>query len=145
MNEGFGIHRKSITVPRNWVGRVNGFSAHAARQGLLQFARDVEPANIHQIHEEAETIKTFRNFLQENTTAMVSAATKGVSVPIDWATAKSGLAPTEGRAADSDDTETIESAVAAQLTSESEVFSQEQEARIRELVREELARLALQD
>lgn len=155
MSEGYGIHRKSISVPRNWVGRIDGFSAHAARQGLLHFAREVDPASIHLIHGESETIKSFRNHLQENTSAMVSAATKGVSVPIDWTTAKSGLTPSNGSeetesADDTSDTapdvavqKLLDSGALSQFTNESDAFTDEQEARIREIVRTELARLAL--
>jgi Cft2 family RNA processing exonuclease len=165
--EEFGIHRKSITVPRNWVGRVNGFSAHAARQGLLHFAREVDPGSIHLIHGEAETIKTFRNHLQENTNSMVSAATKGVTVPIDWTNTKEGLTPDEP--ADASETVTDDSQDTGQGTAgptdnavqellasngeelaqfvaiDSDVFTNEQEARVRELIREELAQLALQN
>jgi predicted metal-dependent RNase len=165
--EEFGIHRKSITVPRNWVGRINGFSAHAARQGLLHFAREVDPGNIHLIHGEAETIKTLRNHLQENTNSMVAAATKGVTVPIDWTNTKGSLtsdepaANSESITNDTDDT-TQETAVATDSVvqellasdgegraqrgvDDSDVFTDEQEARIRTLIREELARLALQN
>ncbi len=150
MSEGYGIHRKSISVPRNWVGRIDGFSAHASRQGLLHFAREVDPANIHLIHGEPETIKAFRNYLQENTSAMVSAATKGVSVPIDWATAKSGLPSDANGATEATDQastdaaeEHIDPEALSQFAGESDAFTDEQEARIRALVREELARLAL--
>jgi hypothetical protein len=162
----FGIHRKSITVPRNWVGRVNGFSAHAARQGLLHFAREVDPGSIHLIHGEAETIKTFRDHLQENTNSMVSAATKGVTVPIDWTNTKEGLTPNDGDGDsepvtdDAQDTaqgtaEEINEAgqellasngeLAQLVATDSDVFTDEQEARVRALIREELAQLALQN
>jgi Cft2 family RNA processing exonuclease len=153
-DEAFGIHRKSITVPRNWVGRINGFSAHAARQGLLHFAREVDPGSIHLVHGEAETIKTFRNHLQENTNSMVTAATKGVTVPIDWTNTKEGLTPDESTDSEpttgTDDAQDTSQGTATtnavqELLSDSDVFTDEQEARIRELIREELARLALQN
>ncbi len=127
---------------------------------MLHFVREVDPGNIHLIHDEAETIKTFRNYLQENTTSRVSPATKDVTVPIDWTTANDGLA-SDNRMSTAEDnatadatgetTETLQALLAddengqAQLsTGESIVFTEDEEARIRTLVREELAQLALE-
>jgi Cft2 family RNA processing exonuclease len=164
----FGIHHKTIKVPRNWIGRITGFSAHAARQGLLHFARDVDPASIHLIHGEVETVKALRNHLQENMPAMVAAAASGVTVPIEWTDSKDTL-PSQDDASEAgndkksdvpDESASIETAVQAVLTGESntseslsasvgdgdrneDVFTAEQEDRIRTLVRKELVRMVL--
>jgi metallo-beta-lactamase family protein len=117
-------------VPRSWVGTIDGFSGHAARNTLLQFAREVAPASIHLIHGERTTISEFRDFLQGNTEAMVSPAEEGVKVPVTWGGTKSPM----GVEYDDDD---------GVATEEGEPFTPAQEERLRELIREEMQNMML--
>ncbi len=124
-------------VPRSWVGTINGFSGHAARNHLLQFARDVDPATVHLIHGESGTISEFRDHLQQNLDAMVSATDEGVQIPIQWGGTKQPLET------DAETPDAVADSLSLPDGDNDEPFTPAQEERLRELIRDELQNMML--
>jgi len=57
-----------VKVPVSWISRYHGLSAHAARNTLLQFARQVSPSQVYLIHGEQEQQEKMAQHLVDNQT-----------------------------------------------------------------------------
>lgn len=89
---GYAFHETEITVPTHWLHKIDGFSAHAAANTLLQFARQTETPAIHLIHGTSDTAPPFREHLADNTdTEHVEIATLDEQIAVD----QTGAIPTD--------------------------------------------------
>ena len=75
-------------IPTSWVRSVRGMSGHAARNDLLQFARQVDPAHIAFVHGEPSVQDEMREHFDSNLdTDVITCATARTSLPVypsDW-------------------------------------------------------------
>jgi predicted metal-dependent RNase len=89
---GFAFHRKEITVPTHWVQKIDGLSGHAAGNGLLQFARETDPTEIHLVHGERGAEKFLCDYLGGNTDAEdVALSSQGEEIEVG----RSGAIPSD--------------------------------------------------
>ena len=71
-----------IKVPASWISRYHGLSAHAARNELLQFARQVSPSQIYLIHGEQDQQEKMASHLAGNLDSVSTIQLTGMMNPI---------------------------------------------------------------
>ncbi|WP_440009167.1 MBL fold metallo-hydrolase [Halomicrococcus sp. SG-WS-1] len=71
----------TVTLPTEWITRYHGLSAHAARNKLLEFARNVSPDEITLIHGESEQQKKLAEHLAENVSSVSGVRLAGMMHP----------------------------------------------------------------
>jgi len=71
-----------VKIPVNWISRYHGLSAHAARNTLLQFARQVSPSQVYLIHGEQERQEKMAQHLIDNLDSVSEIQLTGMMHPV---------------------------------------------------------------
>jgi len=71
-----------VKVPVSWISRYHGLSAHAARNTLLQFARQVSPSQVYLIHGEQEQQEKMAQHLVDNLDSVSEIQLTGMMHPV---------------------------------------------------------------
>jgi metallo-beta-lactamase family protein len=71
-----------VKVPVSWISRYHGLSAHAARNTLLQFARQVSPSQVYLIHGEQEQQEKMAQHLVDNLDSVSQIQLTGMMHPV---------------------------------------------------------------
>ena len=136
----FGFYSRTISIPKSWVKTFRGFSGHAARNKLLEFARHVDPGQIRLIHGNPHTIDQFAEHLEQHTDADVSGAKEGERYPVKWTGDKAAIEIDEAVMGDAP---TVFDTNAVPQINEESPFDVIEEDRIRDIFQEEMERRGL--
>lgn len=71
-----------VKVPVDWISRYHGLSGHAARNTLLQFARQVSPSHVYLIHGEQHQQEQMATHLAENLRSVSDIQLTGMMHPV---------------------------------------------------------------
>ena len=82
-HEKYGFHQKSIKVPTDWVENINGLSAHADANGLLEFARQTKSQEIYLIHGDKSSMKELNNHFTTNIDSLIEITEIGQKIDIE--------------------------------------------------------------
>ncbi|MFC4553608.1 MBL fold metallo-hydrolase RNA specificity domain-containing protein [Halorussus sp. GCM10023401] len=81
--DGDGPPEYTFDVPTDWIHTVSGMSGHAARNTLLQFARDVDANHVALVHGDPENQRSMVNHLEGNLSAdLVTRAAVQSVIPV---------------------------------------------------------------
>ncbi len=81
--EGYGFHDRDLEVPTGWVESIDGFSAHADGNSLLEFARECNPSSVYLVHGDEMAAGALKDHFESNLNASVQRTEVGDTIRVE--------------------------------------------------------------